>query len=140
MKLIYLIGEPGVGKTTAMRELTSRLGPAVETTKPFAHRVGADWMELGRERGTFSGTDALSMSVQPMAIGFLRQAARDNLVRLVLGEGDRLGTGSFLDAVGVFADVRLVGLVAPPEVAAARRELRGSRQAETWLKGRINKV
>lgn len=138
MKLVYLIGEPGIGKTTLMRELTSRMGPAVEMTKPFAHREGAGWIELGRQRGMFSGTDGLSMSVQPDAIVWLRTRPAP----LVLGEGDRLGTGSFLDAVGAYAEVRLVGLVAPPAVAAERRANRGQDFAfnAQWLKGRISKV
>lgn len=142
MKLIYLIGEPGVGKTTTMRELTSQLGPAVQVDKPLAHRIGAGWMELGKQRGLFSGTDALSMSVQPTAIVWLKRLAERNEVGTVLGEGDRLGTASFLDAVERFAEVRLVVLTAAPGVAEQRRDSRGQTFAfnPQWLKGRISKV
>lgn len=136
MKVLYLIGEPGIGKTSAMRELTDRLGPSVEMTKPFAHRMGDLWAEMGRRRGTFSGTDSLSMSVQPLAIEWLRSRPAP----LVLGEGDRLGNASFFDQVSTFADLRIVGLVGAPGVAARRRELRGSEQDPQWLRGRMSKV
>jgi dephospho-CoA kinase len=138
MRMVYLIGEPGIGKTTLMRELTGRLGPAVEMTKPLAHRLGAGWLELGRQRGTFSGTDGLSMSVQPLAVAWLRTLPS----RLVLGEGDRLGNASFMEMVGVYADVRLAALTAPPEVGEERRRNRPQQFTfnPTWVKGRISKV
>ena len=138
MRMVYLIGEPGIGKTTLMREYTHRLGPAVEMTKPLAYRMGAGWLELGRQRGMFSGTDGLSMSVQPLAIAWLRTLP----ATLVLGEGDRLGNASFMEAVGAYAEVRCVAMVAPPEVGAERRANRAQPFTfnDTWLKGRISKV
>jgi hypothetical protein len=147
VKLIYLIGEPGIGKTTTMRALTGKLGPAVELDKPFAHRLGAGWMELGQQRGMFSGTDALSMSVQPLAVAFLKHVASEQGVSargvpLVLGEGDRLTTGSFFTAVAEFADLRVVRLIGPDGLAKERRDNRGQPFTfnEKWLKGRISKV
>lgn len=139
MRIIYLIGEPGIGKTTLMTAFTDRLGPAEPRRKPFAHRMGDDWLELGERRGMFSGTDALSMSVAPRAIEWLRD---EHPASLVLGEGDRLGTRSFFDQVSTFADLRIVALVAPPAVAAVRRAERAQPFMfnPRWLKGRITKV
>lgn len=138
MRVVYLIGEPGIGKTTLMREYTNRLGPAVEMTKPLAHRIGAGWLELGERRGTFSGTDALSMSVQPLAVGWLRTEPAP----LVLGEGDRLGNGSFFDQVEEFADLTVVALIGPPELGEQRRRDRVQDFAfkEQWVKSRVTKV
>ena len=135
--LLYLVGPPGVGKSTVMAELTRRCRREL-SPKPFAHDhlytddlepVG---MELGRRRATFSGTDALGMSVQPRAVEWI--ASRPH--RLVLGEGARLGTVGFLTAARTAGyRVLLVHLSAPEDVLERRRALRGSSQSPAWMRG-----
>lgn len=137
MNLFYLIGEPGIGKTTLFEELTRGLD-AVLYDQPFAHRhYACGVVELGRRRdGGFSGTDALAMNVQPKVLEYL-ESARPSLV---MAEGDRLGNVSFLtDVKRIGYEVHLYQLWAPG-VAATRRAYRGSNQNETWLAGRITKV
>lgn len=97
--LLYIIGAPAAGKSTLMAELT-RYCHRSSRPKPFAHDVLLNYdgeivgAEMGRRRGTFSGTDALSMSVSPLACRFV--AAQQ--FPLVLGEGDRLSHLRFLDS------------------------------------------
>lgn len=146
--LIYLIGEPGAGKSTLMARLTDGV-PSWEGSQPFAHVVYGDpyvptAIQLGRVRDSFSGTDALSMSVQPLALRWLSNAMP---ARLVLGEGDRLGTGSFLLDRGLRMRYRVLPVLieVPPEVAADRRaqrvrDLGGKPQNATWVAGRVSKV
>jgi ribose 1,5-bisphosphokinase PhnN len=139
--LVYVSGPPAAGKSTLMRELTSGLDRQARTV-PFAHdlltfgdRVVA--VELGRRREAFSGTDALSMSVNPRAAAWIRGRP----VPLVLAEGDRLANTTFLGAaVAAGYDVTLIHLDADPSVRAARADARGSRQNRSWAAGRATKA
>jgi hypothetical protein len=140
--LLYVIGQPGSGKSTLVAGLTDGLDPAVET-KPFAHTLWRPGVvELGCRRDTFSGTDALGMSVQPKALAWL--AATD--VQFVLGEGDRLGNLSFLTAARDLGwHVVVLRLTVSAAVAEHRRLSRAAAlgtkpQDATWLKGRVSKV
>lgn len=138
----YLIGVPGAGKTSLLRAITAST-TCIEIAKPIAHQVyfaalrgEVIGMQLGAKHPQFGGTDRLSMSVQPQAIAFVASWARRYPRAAIVGEGDRLATRTFLDAFGGL----LVWLDTPPEVAAARRAGRGSRQDERWLAGRATKV
>ena len=137
LHMLYLIGVPGSGKSTLAAELVRGRRRRVRTV-PFAHTVyDGGLVQLGRERAAFSGTDALSMSVQPKA----QAALATGVWQRVLGEGDRLANGSFFQAVrdiGYQLDVALLDV--PEELAAERRAERGSDQSEQWLRGRRSKV
>lgn len=145
-RLVYLIGEPGVGKSTLMEALTEGLVDVEVSPAPVPHTMfygpyrdqHEPWaIEIGRRRADFSGTDALSMSIAPKAREWIATVPHP----LVLAEGDRLASPSFWLAAeegGYRVDVVL--LDADPEVAAARRAERGSDQGGSWLKGRLTKV
>jgi hypothetical protein len=98
--------------------------------EPF---VGAGYtgVRLGRPRGTFSGTDALGMSVNPDAVAWLGE---DDLPTIVFGEGARLANERFLSALATRYKTLVVLLMA--RNAAERRLERGSHQNPTWIKGR----
>lgn len=136
MILLYLVGPPGVGKTTIMSELTSGLDRET-VLDPFAHdvlrrggrRVGT---EMGRRREAYSGTDALSMSVQPRAVDWISTRPDE----IVLAEGARLANRGFLLAArDAGYRVLLVYLHAPPPTLVIRRKIRGSDQNPQWIKG-----
>lgn len=139
MKLVYLIGAPGVGKTTLMTALTAKCERQSEL-RPFAH----DWLirettpvaiELGRRRDVFSGTDALSMSVQPKAVDWISQD-RPSRPPLILAEGARLATYGFLTAArNAGYGLALMHLCATEEELQRRRGARGSKQNATWMRG-----
>jgi P-loop Nucleotide Kinase3 len=139
-RAVYLLGAPGVGKTTLMRHLQSPylVGEATRAwprsllwlTPLYADSYLAG-VEIGRPRDRFGGTDALSMGVMPQALAWLELP----LPRLVLGEGSRLGTAAFLAELGKRADLTAVHLTASPEALAARRTGRGSDQSASWMRG-----
>jgi hypothetical protein len=147
MRLVYVVGAPGAGKSTLCAR--ARVGRrAVVVDDPVRHTLVVDqrddslaYAELGVPRATFSGTDVLAMNVQPRAVEWLATRPYD----VVLGEGDRLGNASFLDAMrGAGVDVVVAWLDTPPGAAALRRANRaaevGRAQNEAWVKGRISKV
>lgn len=144
--ILYLIGAPGSGKSTLAAHLTAR-HRGLNFAKPFAHihwqgPDGPDVVELGGRRDAFSGTDTLSMSVQPKVLQWLD----DERPPLVLGEGDRLANLSFLAAAaGLGYDVHVVLLAASAAVAEHRRAARAAAlgtplQSAAWTKGRVTKV
>ena len=138
MRLVYVIGEPGVGKSTLVRRTLEPL-TATPERKPFAHvhyyrESELVLTQLGAEDPMFPGTDRLSMGVLPAAIEFVNTSHSP----LILAEGDRLATRKFLDAVE--REVLLVRCVAPQSVIEARRAARGSDQSPSWLAGRRTKI
>ena len=144
MSATYVIGPPGVGKTTYLQQLIRRerfVLPPVKVRRllkgePLARRDSGvlDGIHLGVTRpGGFSGTDALSMGVQPDAISWARSGANDSLA--VYGEGQRLGNIEFLSALGSTRDLTVVYLTATDTALDERCARRGSEQSSTWRKG-----
>jgi energy-coupling factor transporter ATP-binding protein EcfA2 len=134
--LVYLIGAPGSGKSTLARALFVGV-PGEPRSKQFAHVIRPGGIELGAQRESFSGTDALGMSVQPLVLPFLSESG----ARVVFGEGDRLGNEKFfLSAAAEGWRTEIVLLDTPAEVSAARRRARGSAQSPAWVRGRETKV
>jgi len=142
MRLTYLIGVPGVGKTTLIKKVTEGV-PAYLATSPFARSIyPCGVVQLGQNRGTFSGTDALALNVQPRVLEWATVPDYGD----VLAEGDRLANLSFLQGmVDKGFDVSVIYCHASPEVIAARLRERvgltgGRPQDETWVRGRRTKV
>lgn len=142
-QLLLIVGEPGAGKTSAMREGTQHLNRLTIPPDTFPARdallnpKGLVGVELGAQRGVFSGTDALPMDVNPKACAYIQNPPEQPAV--VLAEGARLTNRRFLQAaVDAGAQVTLLHLDNPQADTwrAARAEQLGKTQNEQWAKGR----
>lgn len=135
--LLYLVGVPGSGKTTLFRRLLAGV-PAETHTSPFGWTSYPGGVQLGVERGAFSGTDVLPMNVQPRVLAWLDRCP----YRYVVAEGDRLANGVFFDAVRAQGwHLTVATLDIEPGLASTRREsLRRTYQSPVWVRGRMTKV
>lgn len=142
---VVVVGYPGSGKSSLVSEA---LGPvrSVEEISigrlraPVLHHDRAD--QIGRDRGAFSGTDALPMNFAGTLRTLLDADFDQWLDGPIVAEGDRLGTGQTLDDLASRGrEVELVLLDVPWEIAETRRRERAdSTPSPQWLLGRRTKV
>jgi hypothetical protein len=144
VKLLYLIGEPGVGKTTLMANLTAKLaapepGQTIVGYNNQKHKVPyvqwdtfPDVAEVGVRRPQHGGTDALGLHMSPV-IGLWLQ---DRPFTYVLAEGDRCANSKFFGAVRHAGYELCLVHLSGPELAAERRTSRGTTQTEQWVNSR----
>jgi dephospho-CoA kinase len=141
MKVIAIGGEPGAGKSTLMKQILSKFKwkDEYDYYKLVPYLRFGKYYILGKyeEGQVFSGTDRMSMAVQPEAIKFLAELDKD---AIVLYEGDRLFTASFLEHCVENYDCEIIYLETDKKVRQERYKERGSNQNETWLQGRETKI
>lgn len=141
MKIIAIGGEPGSGKTTLMKRIIERFGvePKYNEVKfvPYLQKDNIYILGKYEEGEVFAGTDRMSMAVQPEAIKFLATLPANSVV---LYEGDRLFTASFLEDCLEKYDLEIVYLSTEKRVRLDRYKERGSEQSESWLRGRETKI
>ncbi len=139
-RLIAIVGIPGTGKTTIMREFMSDRDWVED--KPIDlldSHVSGDLRVLGKyEDGqTFAGTDRLSMAVVPKAIEFLLSCSEGT----VIFEGDRLSSIKLLNAAKDDGwDLKVLHVFVSDEERERRYKERGSNQDEKFINGRKTKV
>jgi len=143
MKIIYLIGAPGAGKTTLTEAFTKTWVETAKIEDPIKYRTHdtphGKAISLGWLRPSFGGTDTLGntaiVSIEP----WLPTVKTD----LIYGEGDRLANGRFFQLAQSIGEFHLFYLNTEPALCAERRrqrsELTGKQQNETWVKGRETK-
>lgn len=141
MKVIAIGGEPGAGKSTLMKRVLEHLQaePKYDAVKlvPYLQKDNIYILGKYEDGQVFSGTDRMSMAVQPEAIKFLATLPSN---AVVLYEGDRLFTASFLEHCNENYDTQIVYLKTTKDVRTERYKERGSNQDETWLRGRESKI
>lgn len=141
MKVIAIGGEPGAGKSALLKEIIKHYGvePKYDTFKLVPYLQKENIYVLGKyeEGEVFSGTDRMSMAVQPEAVKFLKSLSNDSIV---LFEGDRLFTVSFLEHCLDKYDLSIIYISTTKQIREERYKERGSNQNETWLQGRETKI
>ena len=141
MKIIAIGGEPASGKTTLVKRILLKLKakPEYESVKFIPYLKKDNIFILGKyqEGVIFSGTDTMSMAVQPHAIKFLEQISNKSVV---IFEGDRLFNSSFLHSCVKKYFTKIIYLSTKAETRQQRYRIRGSNQNKTWLNGRETKI
>lgn len=133
MKLVYIIGIPGTGKTTIMKELMKRIHDGEwKKERPvdlLDTECYGNYRVLGKydEERTFSGTDALSMAVSPKAVEWIKTKPDE----IIFGEGDRLNNKSFFEAAG--DDLTIIHLTVSDSERERRYIERGSDQSDKFI-------
>lgn len=149
MKIVLIGGEPAVGKSTLMRSVLSMFKPEQKEFK-FGLVRGTIHEFLLRKTfvlgvydyDLFSGTDKLSMAVQPHVEEFLLSLRGEYPDCAVLMEGDRIFTRSFLHFVMEnFASEAAIFLLKASKAERDRRiRLRLSKQSDRVLAARATKL
>jgi len=139
-KLIAVIGIPGTGKTTIMREwMKSRAWQPDRPIDLVDSHVCGNIRVIGKyeEGETFAGTDRLSMAVQPKFLEFLQQDREE----IVVFEGDRLTSNKvFKEAQRNGWELTIIHVTTSNTERERRYKERGSEQDEKFIQGRVTKV
>jgi len=142
---VFVVGPPGVGKTSAMRVLlgesyrrftleeNGRVKWTLNKPYAFAGHYGL---------GTFDGADTVPNDGWEPNLDYWESEILPNKdFQFTVFDGDRFSHNNAkrrLEAAGV--RVLCVHLTASDAVMEARRAERGSDQNATWLKGRVSKA
>ncbi len=140
-QLVYLVGAPGVGKSTAVAGVLDQMelyrgepeliGEKLFWGEPLFSQRWRVGVMLGKTEGTYSGTDRLGMQVSPEAVRWVTEGC---LPPFILGEGARLAHPKFLTAAARSCMLLVVHLVANQDQLDARCTERGSNQRASWRK------
>jgi len=148
MITVYLIGQPGSGKTTLMNHILDRAPITEYRQKPVKHLTHAykthQAVSLGWPKTPFGGTDTLGFNaitpIKQQLLPIINQHTS-----ILFAEGDRLANTTFFDETTKYGKLILFHLNTPALLAQQRRQQRAQQhqlklQNPTWLAGRITKA
>lgn len=142
--VLWVVGEPGVGKTSLVREMVQLAAPRriYRHPKPkWDVQEGGLALAGHYDGGKFDGADTMPISNIWPAVEYWNQ----HLIRckLTVFDGDKFSNPKILEAIRQDApahDLRCLHLWDSPEAVLARRTARGTSQNPTWVAGRKTKA
>ena len=139
--IIAVGGEPATGKTTLMWRIIDsatdwqKIEPKKTLSAIRSESLNLTILGKYDRSEQFAGTDRLSMSVQPSATEFIKEATGN-----ILFEGDRLFNRKFIDAIiSCACPFSLVYIETCSNELHNRHVSRKDTQTETFLKSRQTK-
>lgn len=135
-KIIAIGGVPATGKTTMMRNIIKHHMPLTtfkyKLVRGMYNRKTNVYILGIYDNSLFSGTDKLSMAVQPDFINLIKKSPRATFVF----EGDRLFNSSLFEQV----ECDIFVLEADPEVVEKRHVDRQDNQTDKFKKAKQTKI
>lgn len=138
---VAVVGMPGTGKTHLLSTFMNgflewkeeRPIELLDSHFNETHSIRV----LGRyDDSVFSGTDRLSMAVQPKVIEYITSKPREHIVF----EGDRLTSVNFFNEVKKYFNLHILVLEVDDETRELRYKERGSDQNRKFIEGRKTKI
>lgn len=143
--LVWLVGEPGVGKTTLVRTLLRQQTTLFEEIiKPkftlfFDSKKQKAIAAAGFWRGnTFDGADTLPISQIKLAIQYWKDSLQDFPITIL--DGDKLANAGAVAVTKETSAVLHCFLLKDEDLAERRRFVRNTKQNAGWVKGRRTKA
>jgi len=146
--VLWMVGEPGIGKTSAARELLPKELQLIAKPKwtleaGTGQATSARVCAAGHYTGAlFDGADTVPYNGAKEALEFWRERLSHH--ELTLFDGDRFSNKTAVEFFkGLRNPPRLVCVLfdaADEDLAAGRRKQRGSNQNESWVRGRTTKA
>ncbi len=138
--VVFVVGAPGVGKTSLVRNLLGTVTWMNDSPKwtEAEHGVAAGHYK----GGTFDGADTVPYNGVVAALEHWWKMLAERRSPTYF-DGDRFSNASTLKWLSTNAPkYRVVGLhlYAPQETLDERRAQRGSKQNAAWMKGRVTKA
>lgn len=139
---LWVVGEPGVGKTTLSRALLPEPRKLIAAPK-WTVCEGGRTVAAGHYTGAaFDGGDTVPYTGAIPALEYWREALLAK-AEVTLFDGDRFsyaGAVDFVRRLPVPVELVCLYVAAPDGVAAERRAARGTAQNPTWVRGRATKA
>jgi dephospho-CoA kinase len=135
-RILAVGGKPATGKTTLIRKIIRDLGQCIKFKFGLVRGLYFEEYNLYiigiYDKSTFSGTDKLSMAVQPDFLRFLKKVKKAR----ILFEGDRLFNQSLFDKV----KCEILILEVSHETELERHKTRNDNQSEKFIKSKETKI
>jgi dephospho-CoA kinase len=141
--IIAIGGEPASGKTTLVKSVLRNLGQGrkfkFKKLRGIYYNSKRTFVLGVYDESLFSGTDKLSMAVQPDVEEFVKSTMRKDRSYKIMFEGDRLFNLSFLSMCQQWG-LKAFVIKCSDEQKKLRHLTRGDDQSDSFLRSRATKV